>query len=83
MAIFTASSSQSKTSVIIGNRFVGGVSIIEISRIPNNAKFNVRGIGVAVKVNTSNFCLFAFNFSFAFTPNFCSSSIIKSPKFLN
>ena len=37
-------------------------------------------MGVAVKVNTSTFSLYSFNFSLCVTPNLCSSSIIKSPK---
>ena len=43
----------------------------------------VLGIGVAVIVKTSIFDLYCFIFSFAFTPNLCSSSIISSPMSLN
>ena len=83
MAIFISSSVPFITSVIIGSLLTGGVPIIEISLIPSSARFKVLGIGVAVSVRTSSFCLFFFNVSFAFTPNFCSSSIISSPTFLN
>ena len=83
MAIFISSSVPFITSVIIGSLLTGGVSIIEISLIPSSARFNVLGIGVAVSVSTSSFCLFFFKVSFAFTPNFCSSSIISNPILLN
>ena len=51
--------------------------------IPDNAKFIVLGIGVALKDKISTFNLNFFKISFCFTPNLCSSSIIKSPKSLN
>ena len=44
---------------------------------------NVLGIGVAVSVNVSTFTFMPRSFSFAATPNFCSSSITKRPKSLN
>ncbi|MNL47369.1 hypothetical protein D3C87_1701560 [compost metagenome] len=44
---------------------------------------SVRGIGVAVRVNVSTFSLRSLNFSFAATPNFCSSSTINRPRSLN
>ena len=56
--------------------------MIESSRKSDNAIFNVLGIGVAVKVNTSISARSDLNFSFCRTPNRCSSSIIINPRFL-
>ena len=42
-----------ETFVKIGCLFGGGVAIIERSRAPSKDKFNVLGIGVAVKVSVS------------------------------
>ena len=41
------------TNVLMAKRLAGGVAIIDRSRIPEIDIFNVRGIGVAVKVRTS------------------------------
>ena len=61
----------------------GGVLIILKSLAPIKLNCKVRGIGVAVSVNESTVIRNCFNFSFAATPNFCSSSIIITPKSLN
>ena len=42
-----------KSPVAIGLRFVGGVSMVDISLTPINDKYSVRGIGVAERVSTS------------------------------
>ena len=52
-----------------------------LAAISENCK--VLGIGVAVNVSVSTLTLRPRNFSFAATPNFCSSSIIRSPRSLN
>ena len=53
------------------------------SREPISENCNVRGIGVAVSVSVSTFTLSEVSFSLAATPNFCSSSIMSSPKSRN
>ena len=53
-----------------------------ISRIPERLMCSVRGIGVAVNVNTFTFSRKDFNFSLCPTPKRCSSSIIINPKSL-
>ena len=40
-------------------------------------------MGVAVRVSVSTFTLICVSFSLAATPNFCSSSIISSPRSRN
>ena len=52
-ASLTCSSSYSPTVVRIGRRPSGGVSMIEMSRIPASDMCSVRGIGVALSVRTS------------------------------
>ena len=69
--------------VSIACLFGGGVFIIDRSLAPSNENCNVLGIGVALKVRVSIFSLNSFSLSFMLTPNFCSSSIIKSPKSKN
>ena len=61
----------------------GGVCITERSRAPISENCKVRGIGVAVMVRVSTLTFIWRSFSFTLTPNFCSSSIISSPKSLN
>ena len=78
-----ASSLNTITSVCIGCLLGGGVLIILKSRAPIKLNWSVLGIGVAVSVNESTVVRSCFNFSFAVTPNFCSSSIIIKPKSLN
>ena len=70
-------------SVIIGRRFRGGVAMIERSRAPIREKWRVRGIGVAVKERVSTSLFKRRSFSLAATPNRCSSSMMRSPRFLN
>ncbi len=67
----------------MGWRLGGGVLIMLKSLAPIRLNCNVLGIGVAVRVRESTVVRNSFNFSFAATPNFCSSSIIITPKFLN
>ena len=45
--------------------------------------WSVLGIGVAVIVKTSTLVFNCFIFSLSLTPNLCSSSIIRNPRFLN
>ena len=71
-----ASSLKTITSVCMGCRFGGGVLMILRSLAPIKLNCKVRGMGVAVSVNESTVVLSCFNFSFAATPNFCSSSMI-------
>ena len=63
--------------------FSGGVSIKLKSLKLDKAAFNVLGIGVAVSDNTSIELFIFFIFSFARTPNLCSSSITSNLKLLN
>ena len=56
--------------------------MIEKSFKSVNARFNVRGIGVADKYITSICAFKDLIFSFCLTPNLCSSSIINRPKLL-
>ena len=78
-----ASSLKTITSVCMGWRFGGGVLIMLRSLAPIKLNCKVLGIGVAVSVSESTVALICFNFSLAATPNFCSSSIIITPKSLN
>ena len=78
-ASFTSSSSYSPTVVRIGRRPSGGVSMIEMSRIPASDRWRVRGIGVALSVSTSTSSRSDLSSSFCATPNRCSSSRITSP----
>ena len=73
----------STTYVCTGKRSVGGVCMVEISRIPERDICNVRGMGVAVIVRQSislRICLIR---SLCSTPKRCSSSRTRSPRFLN
>ena len=67
----------------MGCLFGGGVFITDKSLAAIKLNCKVLGIGVAVNVKVSTFSFKVFSLSFTATPNFCSSSIIKSPKFLN
>ena len=69
--------------VSTGWRFGGGVAMMDKSRAPISEKCKVLGMGVAVKVSTSTSTRISFNRSLTLTPNFCSSSIIIKPRFLN
>ncbi len=71
------------TSLSMGYRFGGGVEIIDKSLAFIKLNCNVLGMGVAVNVSTSTLFFISLNFSLTETPNFCSSSTIKSPKSLN
>ena len=44
-----------RTKVFTARRFAGGVAMMDKSRMPDIDIFNVRGIGVAVRVNMSTF----------------------------
>src|SRR4051812_32997648 len=81
-ASFTSSSSYSPTVVRIGRRPSGGVSMIEMSRMPASDRCSVRGIGVALSVSTSTSSRRDLSNSFWATPNRCSSSRITSPSSL-
>ena len=76
------SSFHSVTNVLIARRFAGGLAIMDNSRKPDIAMFNVRGIGVAVKVKISISERSDLNISFCRTPKRCSSSITTRPRFL-
>ena len=58
------------------------MAIMLISRIPERPIFKVRGMGVAERDKISTSGYLSFKHSFAFTPNLCSSSIIRSPRLL-
>ena len=51
-----------------------------MSRAPMSENCNVRGMGVADMVSVSTLVLSLRNFSFVATPNFCSSSMMSSPR---
>ena len=53
------------------------------SRAPTNENCSVRGMGVADMVSVSTFTFTWRSFSLVLTPNFCSSSMMSSPKSLN
>ncbi len=56
---------------------------VDISRMPVTAISNVRGIGVADRLNTSTLVRNAFSVSLCSTPKRCSSSMMTSPRSLN
>ena len=60
-------------------RSIGGVAIRLISRTPDSASCNVRGIGVAVSVSTCTSARSAFSRSLCATPKCCSSSTTSRP----
>jgi hypothetical protein len=70
------------TLVWIERRSFGGVSMIDMSRMPTSDMFSVRGIGVAVIVRTSTFLRICLMRSLCATPNRCSSSTTSSPRSL-
>jgi len=72
----------SKTVVSILFLHEGGVLRREISRTPERARLRLRGIGVAESESISISCLRFLIFSLSTTQNLCSSSTIRSPKFL-
>ena len=74
---------KTRLSVWMGCLFGGGVLMSDKSLAPSNENWSVLGIGVAVRVRVSTFTFRFLNFSFAATPNFCSSSRISKPRFLN
>ena len=57
--------------------------IVLRSRAPTSENCRVRGMGVALMVSVSTLVFIWRNFSFVETPNFCSSSMMSSPKSLN
>ena len=83
MVSLIISSLKSIISVCTGSLFGGGVFMIERSLAPRRENCSVRGIGVAVRVRVSTESLSCLRRSFAATPNFCSSSIMSSPRSLN
>ena len=82
-AFLTSASSQRMMRVSTGRRSGGGVSRLEISRMPSSAWWSVRGIGVALMVSTSTVARNCFSRSLCSTPNRCSSSMMTSPRSLN
>ena len=80
--IASPSSGRSKrqTNVRIASRSAGGVAMIEISRSPPIAICSVRGIGVAVSVNTSTCVRSSLRRSLWVTPKRCSSSTTSRPR---
>ena len=54
-----------------------------MSRAPTSENCSVRGIGVADIVSVSTLTFIWRSFSFVATPNFCSSSMIRSPRSWN
>ena len=71
------------TLVWIESRSFGGVSMIDMSRMPTSDMLSVRGIGVAVIVSTSTRLRICLMRSLCATPNRCSSSTTSSPRSLN
>jgi hypothetical protein len=82
-ADFIILSSNLDTKVSTHFLIVGGFDNIDISFTHDKAIFKLLGIGVADIDNTSIFHFIFFISSFSFTQNLCSSSTIKSHKFLN
>ena len=83
MASLMVCSEKDCTEVSTGNLLGGGVLIIDKSLAFIKLNCKVLGIGVAVRVNVSTLFFSVLSLSFTETPNFCSSSIISSPKSLN
>ena len=79
-SLIRSSSSRVISSVCTGYLFCGGVVMMLRSRAPRSENCKVRGIGVAVSVSTSMFARILLSRSLTATPNFCSSSMISSPK---
>ena len=67
----------------MGWRSAGGVLSTDMSRMPVRLISRVRGMGVAVRVNTSTPALRALIASLCWTPKRCSSSTTSSPRLLN
>ena len=83
MARSITGASNLTTLVWIDSRSFGGVSMIDMSRMPTSDMFSVRGIGVAVIVSTSTFLRICLMRSLCATPNRCSSSTTSRPRSLN
>ena len=83
MASRMSSSLKSESSVSMGWRLGGGVWMTLRSRAPMSENCRVRGMGVAVRVRQSTLAFICLSFSLALTPNFCSSSMMRSPRSLN
>ncbi len=66
----------------MGIRPSGGSVICERGRILEREKARVLGIGVADRYKISTSGYFFFSVSLCLTPNLCSSSMIRSPRFL-
>ena len=71
------------SSVWMGYRLGGGVCITDRSLAPMSENCSVRGMGVAVSVRVSTLVRICLSFSLTETPNFCSSSMMSSPRSLN
>ena len=74
--------SYSTTSDLTASRPGGACRSAEISRIPSIDWWSVRGIGVALSDRVSSSFRRRRSFSLWTTPNRCSSSTIRSPRFL-
>jgi len=72
-----------RTTVSMGSRSTGGVSMTDMSRTPESDIYKVRGIGVAVMASTSTEARNCFTRSLWATPKRCSSSTISKPRCLN
>ena len=66
--------------VWIARRSRGGVSMTDMSRMPERPICSVRGMGVAESVRQSTFALRCFSLSLAATPKRCSSSMTRRPR---
>ena len=82
MARLIVSASNRMTRVSIALRSGGGVSRLEMSRMPSRLMCRVRGIGVAERVRTSTVVRSVLSHSLSSTPNRCSSSMITRPRSL-
>src|ERR1039458_8759913 len=68
------------TTVWMASRSLGGVSITDKSRRPNNDMCSVRGMGVALMATASTPLQISLSRSLCLTPKRCSSSMMTSPR---
>ena len=66
--------------VWMARRSLGGVSMTDMSRMPDRPICSVRGMGVAERVRQSTLVLSCLRRSLAATPKRCSSSITSRPR---
>lgn len=71
-----------RTIVVTAFLSGGGVARTEIFLTQESARFRLRGIGVAERESISILDFNALIFSLSNTPNLCSSSMMRSPRFL-